>query len=481
MVWVMHGHQEQGGHPQKSRSQGHWWPDDGAYRLRVHQGWTPEWWRERTQHHVLVCGWKPNKVGGGNPRSKQGQVWTEIRGPAVGECHSRIWRHQPADSHRSGTSIATDSQNMAIFKSCDETQVAHPACCSGTASRAAVRKVHPDGTTDLVSHAWPELALQCLQVQYCAPGPCGMQGGCWIDFSLQVALRAEIWAALRRQVGAIWDHSFCENPAGKTKRYCPVRESDLFGQKRGIRFILGGYHFWHARGSNCAQECHAIPSRKFDEGQRGTMEFPTRINRSETEMSKVNAYAWHSALRGRRGWNSQKNWPGTNQQWGGTASPNRPDAQHCIRELASHLVRPTESQYRQLEHLTCYLKGSAGYAVRFPKTTRGQSVLKPKLEENQQPEEHLLEIFTDSDWGGNKTTRKSVSVAHLYWNGTLIYTLTRTQKAVALSSREPEYVAMTTGASEGVLLNNCIEFLTGKRCRIVLRCDSNSARAFCNR
>jgi hypothetical protein len=108
-------------------------------------------------------------------------------------------------------------------------------------------------------------------------------------------------------------------------------------------------------------------------------------------------------------------------------------------------------------------------------------VLKPKLEENQQPEEHLLEIFTDSDWGGNKTTRKSVSVAHLYWNGTLIHTLTRTQKAVALSSRETEYVAMTTGASEGVLLNNCIEFLTGKRCRIVLRCDSNSARAFCNR
>ena len=58
------------------------------------------------------------------------------------------------DSHRPGASIETDSQDMAIFKSCDETQVAHPACCSGTASRTAVRKVHPDGTsTDFVSHA----------------------------------------------------------------------------------------------------------------------------------------------------------------------------------------------------------------------------------------------------------------------------------------------------------------------------------------
>ena len=143
-------------------------------------------------------------------------------------------------------------------------------------------------------------------------------------------------------------------------------------------------------------------------------------------------------------------------------SPDRPDAQHCIRELASHLVRPTESQYRQLEHLTCYLKGTVGYAVRLPKTPRGQGVLKPNLEEDQQPEEHLLEIFTDSDWGGNKTIRKSVSVAHLYWNGTLIHTLTRTQKAVALSSCEAEYVAMTTGASEGVFLKKCIEFLNRK-------------------
>ena len=69
----------------------------------------------------------------------------------------------------------------------------------------------------------------------------------------------------------------------------------------------------------------------------------------------------------------------------------------------------------------------------------------------------------------------------MYWNGALIHTLTRTQKAVALSSCEAEYVAMTTGASEGVFLKNCIEFLTGKRCRIILRCDSSSARAFCHR
>ena len=79
-------------------------------------------------------------------------------------------------------------------------------------------------------------------------------------------------------------------------------------------------------------------------------------------------------------------------------SPDRPDAQHCIPELASHLVRPTESQHRQLEHLTCYLKGTAGYAVRLPKTTVGSSVLEPNSSENNRSDEHLLEVVTDSDW-----------------------------------------------------------------------------------
>ena len=41
-----------------------------------------------------------------------------------------------------------------------------------------------------------------------------------------------------------------------------------------------------------------------------------------------------------------------------------------------------------------------------------------------------------------------------------------------------EYVAMTTGASEGVFLKNCVEFITGRKCKLELRCDSSSARAF---
>ena len=162
-------------------------------------------------------------------------------------------------------------------------------------------------------------------------------------------------------------------------------------------------------------------------------------------------------------------------------TPDKPDAQHCTRELASQLVKPTEKpiekHYKQFERFVCCLKRTGGYAVKLPKVTRGTSVLQPNGENDQHSDDHLLEVFTDSDWGGNRATRKSVSVAH----SALIHALTTTQKAVALSSCEAGYVAMTTGASEGVFLKNCIEFLMGKRCRMILRCDSSSARAFCHR
>ena len=64
-------------------------------------------------------------------------------------------------------------------------------------------------------------------------------------------------------------------------------------------------------------------------------------------------------------------------------------------------MKPTEKHYKQLEHLICYLKGTAGYAVKLPKVTRGTSVLQPNGENSQHSDDHVLEIFIDSDWGGN--------------------------------------------------------------------------------
>ena len=50
-------------------------------------------------------------------------------------------------------------------------------------------------------------------------------------------------------------------------------------------------------------------------------------------------------------------------------------------------------------------------------------------EDIQSTGEDLLEIFTESNWAGNRRTRKSVSVAHFYLNGVLLPTLTRNQNS----------------------------------------------------
>ena len=58
-------------------------------------------------------------------------------------------------------------------------------------------------------------------------------------------------------------------------------------------------------------------------------------------------------------------------------SADRPDAQHCIRVLASQLRCPTRSDYQRLEHLVLYLKGTSGYAIHMARTKPGRSVLDP--------------------------------------------------------------------------------------------------------
>ena len=96
-------------------------------------------------------------------------------------------------------------------------------------------------------------------------------------------------------------------------------------------------------------------------------------------------------------------------------------------------------------------------------------------------QEHLLEVFSDSDWAGSKSTRKSTSSGTMFLDGQVIYTSSRNQKSVALSSGEAEYYAGASAASDSILLKEAIQFLTGKRCQVNLYLDSSAARGIITR
>ena len=90
--------------------------------------------------------------------------------------------------------------------------------------------------------------------------------------------------------------------------------------------------------------------------------------------------------------------------------------------------------------------------------------------------ETLVEVYTDSDWACDKSTRRSVSCATIFWGCCLLYSSSRTQKLVSLSSGEAEVYSCSSGASDSILLTRLVAWMTGFRVVTVLHTDSSATR-----
>ena len=96
-------------------------------------------------------------------------------------------------------------------------------------------------------------------------------------------------------------------------------------------------------------------------------------------------------------------------------------------------------------------------------------------------EPHVLEVVTtDADHGGCRETRKSLTSYQVYLDGNLIESKVRSQKSIALSSGESEFVAIFGGASEASFMKQIAEFLLEEVAQIRSKSDSPAARAMCN-
>ena len=98
-----------------------------------------------------------------------------------------------------------------------------------------------------------------------------------------------------------------------------------------------------------------------------------------------------------------------------------------------------------------------------------------------QEEPQEVTVLTDSDWAGDKATRKSMSSYVERFGHHMIDASCNRQSVVALSSGEAEFYAITRGAAAGrmtVQMWGCIGF---KNLPLVIRTDSNAAKGICNR
>ena len=109
-------------------------------------------------------------------------------------------------------------------------------------------------------------------------------------------------------------------------------------------------------------------------------------------------------------------------------------------------------------------------------------MLDPREDEDVDPEEfHLLEVITDSDYAGRRDDRKSTSSFQIYIDGNLIESRVRSQKAIALSSGEAEFVSVVAGCSDGMLIKHLWQEMSGEECKMNVRSDSSAARAMVQR
>ena len=162
--------------------------------------------------------------------------------------------------------------------------------------------------------------------------------------------------------------------------------------------------------------------------------------------------------------------------------PDRPDVQNSIRFLSSRLSRPKQCDLEELQHLTLYLKGHKEYTLSMSPSFAGKAALEMHRKDDQPEQscmeaESLLEVFTDADWAGTRSDRKSSTTMHVWLNGNLIFAQTRNQRNIALSSFESEFCSAVSGIAETLYLRSVVEFFSGKPCKVKHHLDNSSAKA----
>ena len=113
---------------------------------------------------------------------------------------------------------------------------------------------------------------------------------------------------------------------------------------------------------------------------------------------------------------------------------DRPDIQYAVKELCRTMSRPTESSWRKLTRVAKYL------------------IYRPRmvLDYLWQEEVSELSTYSDANWAGCVTTRKSTSGGVVMAGTHLIKTWSKTQSNIALSSAESEFYATLKSAQESL-------------------------------
>eukprot|EP00253_Pinus_taeda_P034674 PITA_34674 len=127
-----------------------------------------------------------------------------------------------------------------------------------------------------------------------------------------------------------------------------------------------------------------------------------------------------------------------------------------LAELSQAMGKPTKIFWKAGKHVFCYLRGTSGYGFWY-----------------RQEDEVKLCGFTDVDWAGSPTDRKSTFGVIFTIGSTVVSWYSRKQRSVAISSAEAEYMVASLATCEAIWMRKILVGLFGSHLEpTVIYCDN---------
>lgn len=117
----------------------------------------------------------------------------------------------------------------------------------------------------------------------------------------------------------------------------------------------------------------------------------------------------------------------------------RPDICYSVNFLSRYMSKPSIMHLCVAKRIVKYLAGTSKYGLSFPCEIEGS-----------------LEGYTDSDWGGSLSDRKSTFGMFFKFGSSAITWESKKQDVVVLSSTEAEYILAASAACQMVWLRRIL-------------------------
>ena len=133
----------------------------------------------------------------------------------------------------------------------------------------------------------------------------------------------------------------------------------------------------------------------------------------------------------------------------------RPDLAAAVSIVSQFAANPSQTHLQAAKRILRYLKGTTNYTLCLG-MNRNHNQDQAQAREPAGP---YLYGYSDADWGGDISTRKSTSGYVFFISGSIVSWASKKQSTVALSSKEAEYMALTQATKEAIWFRRLLQEL----------------------